>query len=244
MVRLSDDQKILSEPEVGSTLIKRFAGDPKLGAEIGKILGSTSNPQLQNLILGAIAASDATPLHPSWSAPLNHLLANSTGRDHEAVIAAIAAIDTDQFNGPLEKIGADPSVDALVRVSALAAVQKTSGALSDATFDRLRAFAGDATQPVAALRATQLIAASNLNSERLQSLAQLTESASPLQLREWVRCFARARDSTTIESFLESLGHATSLLSLAPNELSDAVKKYPPEMLPRANELLGKTEAT
>ena len=132
------------------------------------------------------------------------------------------------------------SVDPLVRISALAAVQKTSGSLSDETFARFKSFAGDATQPTASSASGSVDRGVESEQRRLRKLAPLTVSASPLQLRELVRCFARSKRPGTIELFFESLGHAKSFLSLAPNELSDAIKKYPPEMLPRGNELLGR----
>ena len=239
-MHLADPSKLLARPDLATRLISRFAADDDVATAIGKTLHATSESDVQMLILSGIAASDTPPLHASWTEPLAEILATTTGTHRQGVIDAIAAIDTEHFNEALESIGRDSSIAPLVRVSTLAAVQKKSGVLGDATFELLRNFASDTTQPTASLRAAQLIAASNLNSERLRSLAPLTEDASPLQLRELVRCFARTKDPQTIEQFLDSIGRAKWLLSLAPNELSDSIKRYPPALLPRANELLGR----
>tara|TARA_R110002049_G_scaffold4601_5_gene32582 strand:- start:805760 stop:810304 length:4545 start_codon:yes stop_codon:yes gene_type:complete len=241
--RLSDPAKMQSQPDITKLLIARYADDSELAAEIGRILATTQDSELQTLILAAITSADSPPLHPTWEQPLRQLVSNRSGPNRQAAITAIASINTDAFNEQLESIGGDSSSDALLRVSALAAVQNSSGELSDATFELLRDFASDATQPAASLNAVQLIAASKLKSSRLQKLAPLVATANPLQLRELVRCFGRSRDPKTIETFLASLKQAKSFLSLAPNELSDAIKRYPQEMLPQANQLLDRLSA-
>jgi len=234
--------RLLKNPEMTRTLVGRHAGEPVIAKAIGKTLASPAPVEVRRLLLQGLAKSLSPPLDPSWIPTLTEMFHEVSGEDQQLLIAAISAMDTTRFNQQLESIGSDPSADPLLRVSALAAVQN-QGTLSDATFELLKNFAGDVSQPQASLRAIQLIAASRLETKRLQSLVPLLASASPLHLRELVACFGRSRDPDTIAQFYDALANAKSFLSLAPNEFSDAIKRYPAETLPRGNQLLRQLEA-
>jgi len=86
--------------------------------------------------------------------------------------------------------------------------------------------------------AAQTLGAANLKPAQLIKLISVLEETGPMQLSQLIRPFERCRDVEVGRRFLAAMGHARSFHNLAINEFSDVVKRYPPDLLPPANQLL------
>ena len=147
----------------------------------------------------------------------------------------IAAIKTDQFRDQLIAIGSEPANPSSLRLIALQAVHPSAAA---PIFDLAISMLADSARPGDAMAATRWLTAQKLNDEQLLVVADHLATGSPTQLRELIKCFTQARNTTVIEAFLDAVGSADAFLTLPESELSDVVKRYRQETLNTANALL------
>jgi putative heme-binding domain-containing protein len=126
----------------------------------------------------------------------------------------------------------------MLRVEALQTLQGKSGDLSEQIFALLIQIQRDERWPTQAMQAAQTLGGSNLRNDQLKQVIALMGKASPMQLNELLRSFARTRDPETIDSFLDALGDADAFLTISENDLSEVVKRFPQESFEQANQLL------
>lgn len=233
---LNNPRAIESRGESIRGLLTQFANREPVQALIGQSLNSPStSDETRTLLLAALAGAQGLPLHPSWEFPIRRQLASSS--NVAQVLNAVAAIDTKKFDDDLKRISADSKRPALVRVAALQTLAGSDSRLSSDAFAILVDLLHQGT-PAESTQAAQMLGGAALNTEQSIQLAKPLRTVGPLALRELIRPFQRSSDKLVAAAFLESMESARSLLSLPMSEVSDVVKRYPPELLPQANALL------
>ncbi|MBI1313442.1 sulfatase-like hydrolase/transferase [bacterium] len=219
-------------------VVSSSAGVDAVALAIGRCLNSdTASNSLKSRLLKAIADGAPVECHASWLPALKPLLASRNDADIELALAVLRTARTKSLDGELQTIIDDNSRPTLVRVGALSVLSGGSG-LNAAAFDLLLSLTGEDAAPAESTRAAQMLGASSLTAEQLQRLAPGLVFAGPVELLDLIRPFGRNNSLPVATAFLTSLENARSLLSLPTNEVSDIVKRYPPELLPRANALL------
>ena len=223
-------------------LASRALADDSVAALIGRVLDDPDSPdRIRGLLLAAIADGQSVPLHPSWVAPFERLLGSDDPVVIQSAVAALAAIETDRFHDRLTQFGGDETQPVPLRVAALEAVSGQPGRVTDASLGLLiEQLTGELSE---SLSAAQQIGSSSLSKPQLVRLAPQLTDAGPSHLQELLRPFERSRDAEVAAAFLAAMKGARGLTGLAPHQFSDVIKRYPPELLPAANELLQQIRA-
>jgi putative heme-binding domain-containing protein len=190
------------------------------------------------LVTKAISGAGRMAPPPSWIGPLRSQLASEDDDVAKNAISAVASLRSDQFTDSLQSIADDPRRSISLRMDALSAVALRSGKLDDKTFQRLIEMYEETLSPTTASRVTQIIGAANLTAAQLDDSTQLLKHASPSQLRDLMRGFQRKVGPEAAQRFLDAIESADALMSLAEHELSDIIKRFPPQTLDHANRLL------
>lgn len=229
------NEKREAESAVVETLLARHASDDRFGALIGMGLRDSSQ-ETRTLVTNAIARAVNAKPHPSWKQPLIQALQDSDADGVNATLAAVDRIQGDTYVDQLNTITSDPSRPGSVRLTALRISIRRAGAVNEKQYSYLKDLFENSPQTGA--NAASILGSSPLTSAQLLESSQLLRNAGPDQLRSILPAFGRTRDPKVIQSFLDAMGSASALLTLAEHELSDVVKRYPPATLAHANQLL------
>ncbi len=239
LASLLDDQNDLeSRWDVVEPLLPRYASKASLASRLGRLLDANQSEDVQQAILRALAQGSSLPLHPSWVKPIRKRLRSGRQELIQQALQLVSVLDSDRFDTAVEVIGANPSLPPLIRVAALRTLQGKSNRLTNEMFEMLHAILLDGRQPGEAARAADIIGSSALSDDQLIQLTATFANASPAQLRELVRCYGSVKNADVIDAFVDAVGSAKSLNTLAENELSDVVKRFPKEKLAGVNGLL------
>jgi putative heme-binding domain-containing protein len=188
-------------------------------------------------MLLSIAQGSKLPVHTSWIGPLRESLESVDPQISSRAIAAINALDTEVFDQQLATISRDKGRPGTLRVTALAALENRNAPLSDAALVTLLDLIS-AGGPTESVQAAQMIGAARLSSAQLRSLAPQLSSAGPTALRDLIRPFGKTLQPEVADAFLSGLESARSFERLSVTEVSDVIKRFPADLLPRANVLL------
>ncbi len=211
-------------------IVASASGHADVAGAIAVALNSEAVPEdARRGLLRAIASGS----------PVRRMLVSNTKADIELALSVLRTARTKLLNTELQQIVDDSGLPALLRVSAISVLSGGSG-LNATAFDLLLSLLGEDASPAESTRAAQMIGASSLTAEQLLRLAPRLSVAGPVELQELIRPFGRSNSTPVANAFLDELGNARGLLHLPTNEVSDIVKRYPPELLPRANELLAR----
>ncbi len=236
LLRRDDQQSV----DIAKQLITRFLNHPSVASLVGRELENfAGNPKHQAFLLAAIAASHGAVADANWAAPIAALLADPQAETIQATLAAISAIDSKPFKKDLERLGNDLSKPKLLRAIAIQLASGNAPNLDDSTLQLLMQIMNTGSAVDSAI-AAQRIGSSKLTKQQMQQVVVQLENAGPTQLRELLRLFERSRDDEVGRQFLDTMTKARSLTSLSHPEFSDVIKNFPPELLPAANELLGR----
>lgn len=227
--------------EAEGTLLSRLLSESFGQADVVSIatrLLQSQDVTRQSIAFKAIAMANRPQLPTQWIEPLRDGLAASDDALRELAIDAVATIKTQEFVGDLQELASNDSLGTMVRVAALQAKSGQRSKLSDASFGLLREVLAQPTSKETA-EAVRVIESANLSVEQLLELAGLLKNASPAHLRQLIRPFERSRDKQVAEAFLAGMRSARGLKSLQVHEFSDVIKRYPQDLLPTANRILG-----
>ncbi len=224
-------------------MVAMFASSPNVATIVGDALSDAKTSiETRRTLLEALANGRGLTLHKALAEPLKEALVSNDAKELDVAIKAAGAFRSNQFKPDLQRIGANRKLPAMTRVAALRAANGQSSALNGETFDVLLELLGSDQSPANASRASQLLGASTLTAKQLVALAPKLETAGPLALRDLVRPFQRNGAIDVGNAFLEAMKAAKSLSSVPTPEVSDVVKRYPPELRDRANALLNTIE--
>lgn len=220
------------------TLLPALIGQAGVAEMAGGVLQSDRSTEVKNQVLRAIASSPNATSHPSWLKPLEWLLGSSNHDDVAVAVAAAASLAGNQFSPQLTVIAEDRQRPISLRMDALAALARKSGKVDDAMLDHLIHLYRESGSPTAASRSAQIMGTAQLTSPQLMRLTPLLSHASPMQLRDFNRAFQKNVELDVASSFLTAMESAEGLMSLEEFELSDVIKRFPPETLERGNKIL------
>ena len=225
-----------------AAIVASSGGHADVAREIGVALNSsTVSEDARRGLLRAIASGSPVECHADWLPVLRKMLASSDDADVELALTVLRTARTKLLNAELQQIVDDTRRPTLLRVSAISVLSGGSG-LNVTAFDLLLSLLSEDASPAESTRAAQMIGASSLTADQLQELAPALSLAGPVELQDLIRPFGRNNSVPVATAFLDALESARGLLSLPTNEVSDIVKRYPAELLPRANELLARMQ--
>lgn len=219
------------------TVLAAFIDEPEIAVLVGQWLQQDQSSLMSTAAVDAIANSSHRESHPSWTQPLLQRLSDRAPGSLPQVLAAIASLETNEFDQPLMAIANDAILPVAIQMDALATLANRQGPVSEDLFRRLIQH-GQSSSPIASSRAIQIIGSSTLSNDQLSRAVGLIQHASPADLRDLLKPFQRQVDAATANSFLASLESADSLLSLAEHEMSDVIKRFPQSTLAQGNRLL------
>lgn len=227
--------------KIANELLLDFIDDDNVGELVGKkISDSGTSNAFRNSILNTISTGRRIKFHESWFEPLDSELKSSSTERIKLALAAVRAIDTNRFQRSLETIGRDSTRPTMLRIAAYESLSGRTGKLTEESFEFLFDLLVSEGSPNEQTRATQIIAASKLNSKQLVELATYLPDAGPMMLPELVRPFLYVRNDQVCDAFLEAMNESSGLVNVPMHQFSDIIKKYPKEYLARANGLLDK----
>ncbi|MCA9140433.1 MAG: sulfatase-like hydrolase/transferase, partial [Planctomycetales bacterium] len=234
---LSESDKLPERSSMIAQLSATYAAAEPVAKEIGRVLNDADHLDARQLMLTAIGRSNHPPLHASWKSPLAALLASEDLDTSRLAIDAITALQTNVFDDQLRQISQDEHQVAIKRVMVLSTLEGRSSRLTDQTVDTLMDLVSSGVPSEASL-AAQMIATAQLSPNHLLQLATHMSDAGPATLRDLIRPFARSAQPDVAAAFLDALESARNTDQLPMTEVSDIVKRFPAELLPRANALL------
>ena len=218
-------------------LLTNFIHDDQTGKLIGDNLRREDSAPHRLIALRAIADANQVSLRPGWKEPLDRLLAESDGQLVAETLTAVERIQGRAFDAPLNRLAMDRDRSLSLRLKALAI--KTRGSTLDrAAFELLIQVLRGSDTPGASETAATILQSTRLSDAQLVQVAEALTGVSSSQLKSLLACFSRTKNPATIRTFLSSVESSNAFLTLAENELSDVIKRYPKETLPQANVLL------
>jgi putative membrane-bound dehydrogenase-like protein len=238
----------LAKPQLGEqeaeqlrAAVSAFARAPKVQALVAEALtSSTSSVNARRMLLHAIADSGMTPLPDRWIEPIRQSLNGSDDAMAAQAANIVRGLDSDRFDGDLQRLAHDPARPAQLRVTALTALAPRS---ESQTKDDFRLLLGELAvdrDPLDRLAAAQAIAASPLDDAQLTELAQKLPHAGPLELASLIAPFARSGEANVGHALVAALQKSKALAGVTPAGLEAAIEKYPPEVRAAAAPLLAK----
>ncbi len=243
MSLLSEPERRSANQEVVRRLLSRSLTDPQVADLIGTLLGQKNLPRdVQSLLLSVLASRPGLPVAESWVGPLELLLGSGDDQAVLETIAVLTALKTDRFASTLERIANDTSRPILLRVAAKEARSGKAGRLTDESF-RLLVETID-NSPKQALPIAQKIGSASLSKSQLLELPQLFSNVSAGVLSELIRPYAGTPDPEIGQKFLNGVSQAEQGAKLSAVQFSDIIKRYPQDLLPKANQLLDRMRQT
>jgi putative heme-binding domain-containing protein len=202
----------------------------------GEILRADRSTHAQAIVIHSIANSARKVPHASWLEPLREQILNSDDSVSQNAFTAVSSLTGAHFSNELQAVSESENRPIALRMDAMSVL--CSGTLSEDVLDQLLRLYQESGSPTAASRAAQIIGGAKLSRKQLVRITPLFSHASPAQLRELIRGFQRSVAPEEAIAFLDSIASADALMSLSETELSDVIKRFPPETLDRANRLL------
>ncbi len=225
-------------------LTHHLLGEPAIGQLVGRRLSDAKlDAETRSLLLAIIGSRKSAAFHPSWKEPLAAFLARGDAALRAETIGALRRTQDGSLRKRLNTIMRDDNEPLSIRLAALDSLVAGSSRFNDATLDMMLTWLEEEAGPSDRLRLVQLIGRASLTDSQLLALTDSLPTAGPLELSELIRPFMRTQKKETAAAFLESVESARALESLAEHELSDVIKKFPHDLLPRANKLIDRIKS-
>lgn len=216
--------------------VAEFATVDSVARRVGDVLSSDSTSQpLRTALLAGVSRSSRKP-HPTWIAPLVTELNSGDVKRIQAALVSAAQIRADSLADDVQRLAHDDSKPDL-QLSAIECLLAWNRKLPQKLFDVLHQ-AGGEVSPSRSAEAVRLLSRSSLTKDQRNRVVQLISGAGPQQLRELVGLFQGKLDADVAAAFLTQVESARSFNSLPMLELSEVVKRFPPNLHSRANTLL------
>lgn len=225
------------------TLLNAFEDSAAISEEIAAVLTSeTTSDTKRQLLLTAVATSVRSDEQMLRNA-VQTLMSSHVPAVRAAAIEASGAVDPEYFLPQLSVLANAADEDPLIRLAALNVQAKQPSSWKERKFfTQLVAMVSDGTAQERAT-ATQLLGSGILDAEQLAVVASLLQECGPQQLSDLVPLFKRSLKPDLADAFLSAIESARSLNSLPMLEVSEVVKRFPPELHDRANSVLNRMNA-
>lgn len=226
-----------------ASIVTQSAHVPAVARVIGKWLDNEHlNWPTRQILLNAIATSSNIPFDSSWGNAFAALLKTDDPAKLTTILSALSATRSFPFAKEVESLAADSNRDLKVRLAASSTAISVSPKISDEVFTLLMTTVTNGG-PAVSSQAAQMLSSSSLTTDQLLQVAPLLREAGPPQLTQLVPLFKRSLKPDLALAFLKSVERARSLNSLPTIEVSEVVKRFPPELHNQANALLDRMKA-
>jgi putative heme-binding domain-containing protein len=222
----------------------------KFGREVGiqEIIGrALARPDLSRedrlLILTAAGETPGVQIHASWLGPLQAALASGDRDVTSAAVTVIRAARSAGFDDDLRRIGADDREDPLLRIAALQVIRGGAADVPGArgrggptpidasTFDLAVSLFGSAPSASVRVQAAQMLVRASLTAPQLLRLADVVQTAGPLELQAIAPVLAASRDAQVGLAFLQALAKSPGLFALTEGDIRRSFRGYPPDVV-------------
>jgi len=225
--------------EIVRQLITDSLGQDETDWLVGRLLSNSQTPtEIKELLLAAITAGNALPLHASWTEPLEKRLASNEQTIVDQTLAALAAIKTDHFDARLQQLGDDTTRPMLQRIAALEVANGQRGRITDDSLELLLLLVNNGSG--AGLGAAQRIGSTSLTTAQLKRIVTVFPRARAAHLTELIRPYERSSDPEIAKLFVNSIATAQNVTAVPPFLFGNVIKRFPQDLLPAANEVLGR----
>jgi len=225
--------------EIVRQLITNSLGQDETAWLVGRLLSNSQTPtEIKELLLAAITAGNALTLHPSWAEPLEKRLASDEQAIVDQTLAALAAIKTDHFDARLQQLGDDTARPMLQRIAALEVANGQRGRITDDSLELLLQLVNNGSG--AGLGAAQRIGSTSLTTAQLKRIVTVFPRARAAHLTELIRPYERSSDPEIAKLFVNSIATAQNVTGVPPFLFGNVIKRFPQDILPAANEVLGR----
>ena len=220
-------------------LVTDSLGQAKTDGLIGRLLSnSQTSTEIKELLVDAMADGNELTLHTSWIEPLEQRLASDEQAIVDQTLAALAAIKTDHFDARLQQLGDDTTRPMLQRIAAWEVANGQRGRITDDSLELLLQLVNNGSG--AGLGAAQRIGSSALTTAQLQRIVTVFPSARAAHLTELIRPYERSSDPEIAKLFVNSIATAQNVASVPPFLFGNVIKRFPQDLLPAANKILGR----
>ena len=225
------------------TLLDAFEQSAAISQEIAAALSNKSTTNAQRQVLLNAVATGGSRSEPTLRDAIQVLLSSETVAVRTAAIEATGSVDPEYFVPHLSPLANAPEEAPGIRLTALNILAKNPSAWKQTgLFKQLIKMAADGTAQERTL-VTQLLGTGNLTAEQLAGVASLLPECGPQQLTDLVPLFKRSLKPDLAAMFLTGIENARSISSLPTLEVSEVVKRFPPELHDRANAVLSRMNA-
>ncbi|MDE0819040.1 MAG: HEAT repeat domain-containing protein, partial [Pirellulaceae bacterium] len=225
--------------EIVRQLITDSLGQNETAGLVGRLLSnSQTTTEIKKLLLDAITAGNGLTLHASWTEPLEKRLASDEPTLVDQTLAALAAIKTDHFDVRLQQLGDDTARPMLQRIAALEVANGQRGRVTDDSLELLLQLVNNGSG--AGLGAAQRIGSTSLTTAQLKRIVTVFPRARAAHLTELIRPYERSSDPEISKLFVNSIATAQNVTGVPPFLFGNVIKRFPQDLLPAANEILGR----
>lgn len=233
-----------ADREALQTRLAQFAEHPAMQALLGSLVEGTSAASERLVALRAMAHSRVKLLPAPWiPAIVRALDAPELEVVRQAVTVARSAPSNAKQTVPelreaLVRVARNRSWPLEVRVEALGGIQEGLTPLDAELFELVRTAVRTAEQPAVRVAAAVVFEKSTVGRDQLLALADLVQSAGPLEIGRLLAPFDRASDEQVGLRLMDALERARSRSSLRPDMIRPRLAKYPESVQRRADALL------
>ena len=225
--------------EIVRQLVTDSLGQDETDGLVGRLLSnSQTSTEVKELLLDAMAAGNELTLHTSWTEPLEKRLDSDEQPIVNQTLAALAAIKTDYFDARLQQLGDDTTRPMLQRIAALEVANGQRGRITDDSLELLLQLVNNGSG--AGLGAAQRIGSTSLTTAQLKRIVTVFPRARAAHLTELIRPYERSSDPEIAKLFVNSIATAQNVTGVPPFLFGNVIKRFPQDLLPAANEILGR----
>jgi len=226
------------------TRLAQFAEHPAMQSLLGSIVESTAAAPERLVALRAMAASRVKLLPQPWiPAIVRALEAPELDVVRQAVVVARSAPSSPKQTVPelrdaLVRVARNQSWPVAVRVEALSAIQEGLAPVDSESYELLRTALRPTEQPAVRLAAASVLEKSTLDANQLTTLADVVQSAGPLEIARLLPPFDRVSDESVGLRLIDALERARSRAALRPDMIRARLAKYPESVQRRGESLI------
>jgi putative membrane-bound dehydrogenase-like protein len=226
------------------TRLALFAEHPAMQALLGSIVEGTAAAPERLVALRAMGRSRVKLLPAPWIPALVRALdASDLDVVRQAVTVARSAPSSPKQSVPelrdaLLRLARKGELPIDVRVEALSGIQEGLAPVPADIFEILRQGVRAPDQPPLRLAAASILEKSTLDGGQLLALAEVVQSAGPLEIGKLLSPFDRGSEEQVGLRLVDALEHARSRGSLRPDMIRPRLAKYPDSVRRRGEALV------
>ena len=211
----------------------------------GAVVAYSTEAQVQQLVSQTLGSSDAAAslllpvleavarlpdLPATWVAPLTGLLTHREVAVRRQVMATVAAINTNQLDGALRRIGRDPERAKAERSEAWGCLAQRRLALPNEAVQLLVERVGDLTvSPLDRLAAARSLGLAKLKRQQLDVVLEIVSRAGPLELPSLLEAFVHVSEIDDVLGLklIDAIEQAPGVATVSADRLRRVLRRLP-----------------